>query len=139
MASPRENDVANAVSLLKVDAPAVPLMETSCPQLESDTKFLMFIASECPDVKFCVKDCARGVQGSVHSTNAQGKVHLQIYLTDKASAKVPLDFVCSFVFREDVEIKCAMGADAAWALIAVPTQSKGMLKQSGKYRWAYLR
>ena len=28
---------------------------------------------------------------------------------------------------------------ASWALIAVPTQPKGMLKQSGKYRWAYLR
>ena len=38
------DDVANAVSLQRVDTPAVPLMETSCPQLGSDTKFQMFIA-----------------------------------------------------------------------------------------------
>ena len=103
-------DVANVVFPLKVDTPAVPLMETSCSQLGSDTKFLMFIPVECPDVQFCVKECARGVQ-DLSTREMQRAKRICRYLMDKASAKVPVDFVCSSVFREGVEIKSAMGAD----------------------------
>ena len=142
MASPTETMRPMWLFLLKVDTPAVPLMKTSCPQLGSDTKVLMFIVAECPDVQFCAKECARGVQG-LCTRELQRAKRICRNLMDKASARVPVDFVCSSVFREDFDIKSAMGADGApsgfMALIAVPTQPKGMLKQSGKYRWAYLR
>ena len=108
------DDVAIAVFLLKVDTPADPLMETSCPQRGSDTKFLMFIAVECPDVQFCVKGCARGVQ-DLSTREMQRAKRKSRYLMDEASTKgagviLPVDFVCSSVFRGSVEIKSAMVA-----------------------------
>ena len=88
-----QDDVATAVFPLKVDTPAVPLMKTSCPQLGSDTKVLMFIAAECPDVQFCAKECARGVQ-DLSTREVKRAKRICRY-----RAKVPVDFVCSFVFR----------------------------------------
>ena len=70
----------------------------------------MFIAAECPDVHFCAKECARGVQ-DLSTRELQRAKRICRYLMEKASAKVPVDFVCSSVFREDIEIKSAMGAD----------------------------
>ena len=55
MASPTESvDVANEVSLRKVNVSAVPLLKMSSPQLESFSKR--------SDVQSCVKKCARGVR-----------------------------------------------------------------------------
>ena len=107
--------MANAVSLLKVDTPSVPLMETSCPQLGSDTKFLMFIAAECPDVQFCVKECARRVRDLVTRETQRAKRFCR-YLVDKVRTKgadviLLVNFVYSSVFREGVEIKSAMVVD----------------------------
>ena len=36
---------------------------------------LMFIVAERPDIQYCVKECARGVQSPGH---AEGKAHLQM-------------------------------------------------------------
>ena len=47
-------DVANEVSLRKVNVSALPLLTTSSPQLES--------LSKRSDVQSCVKECARGVR-----------------------------------------------------------------------------
>ena len=51
------DDVANRVFLREIDVPAVPLLRTSYPQLESNFKR--------SDVQFCVKECARGVRDRV--------------------------------------------------------------------------
>ena len=39
---------------------------------------LMFLANERPDIQYCVKECARGVQSPSVRDNAEGKTHLQI-------------------------------------------------------------
>ena len=60
--------MANRVFLREIDVPAVPLLKTSYPQLESNFKR--------SDVQFCVKECARGVR----DRTAEGNAHLQIFL-----------------------------------------------------------
>ena len=59
-------DMANEVSLRKVNVSAVPLLKTSYPQLESFSKR--------SDVQSCVKECARGVR------DGMGNAQLQIFL-----------------------------------------------------------
>ena len=61
-------DVANEGSLRKVNVSAVPLLKTSYPQLESNSKR--------SDVQSCVKECARGLRDRMQRENA----HLQIFL-----------------------------------------------------------
>ena len=39
---------------------------------------LVFIATERPNIQFCVKECARGVQKPFHSRHAESKAHLPI-------------------------------------------------------------
>ena len=77
--------MAKEVSLRKVNVSAVPLLKTSCPQLESNSKR--------SDVQSCVEDCARGVRDRM-----QGATRICRY------------FLCSSLFGAVKEIKSSLVA-----------------------------
>ena len=80
------DDVTNEVFHPKVDGPAVPLLKTSCPQVESYSKR--------SDVQFCVKECAGGVRDRV----------LQ------RASRICRYLLCSSLFSAIVEIKSLLVA-----------------------------
>ena len=137
------DDVANAVFPLKVGTPAVPLIEN---ELSSAG-----VGYQNPDVhrrrmsrrSFLCQGMCQRCSRSCALENFRGQ-----------SASAEISWIkqarecrwtsCVLQCLERMLTSSLRWAPmerhlASWALIAVPTQPKGMLKQSGKYRWAYLR